>query len=122
MTLLNQSVLLRGVNDSPEILRALSEQLFALGVLPYYLHRLDPVAGSAHFDLPLSECARLTERLRANLPGYLMPKVVMEQPGAQSKTPLEEIVVRSPARWQENRPGATASSVPMPAQTTPIRP
>jgi EF-P beta-lysylation protein EpmB len=88
--LLNQSVLLRGVNDDPEILQALSEQLFALGVMPYYLHRLDRVAGSAHFDLPLADCAALAEELRARLPGYLLPRMVIERIGAHSKLPIEQ--------------------------------
>ncbi|MBK5971245.1 MULTISPECIES: EF-P beta-lysylation protein EpmB [Thiorhodovibrio] len=94
ITLLNQSVLLRGVNDSHEVLQQLSEELFALGVLPYYLHRLDRVAGSAHFDLPLATCVALTDALRARLPGYLMPRVVTEEPGAASKTPLEQSLQR----------------------------
>lgn len=94
---LNQSVLLRGVNDAPAVLQELSERLFALGVLPYYLHRLDRVAGSAHFDLPLAECARLATRLRARLPGYLLPRMVSETPGAQSKTPLDQMLATAPA-------------------------
>ncbi|MBK1647083.1 EF-P beta-lysylation protein EpmB [Rhabdochromatium marinum] len=91
--LLNQSVLLRGVNDSPEILHALSEQLFALGVMPYYLHQLDRVAGSAHFEVPLGDCATLSEQLRAQLPGYLLPRMVSETIGANSKTPLEHTLM-----------------------------
>ncbi|EIC19513.1 EF-P beta-lysylation protein EpmB [Thiorhodovibrio frisius] len=99
ITLLNQSVLLHGVNASPEILQTLSERLFALGVLPYYLHLLDRVTGSAHFAVPLATCVKVVEQLRARLPGYLMPRVVAEQPGASSKTPLEHV-----QRQQQERP------------------
>ncbi len=86
--LLNQAVLLRGVNDSAAALAALSEALFAAGVLPYYLHLLDRVAGAAHFDVPEAEARRLMEALRAALPGYLVPRLVREVAGASSKLPL----------------------------------
>ncbi len=89
-TLLNQSVLLRGVNADPDCLAALSEALFATGVLPYYLHQLDPVAGAAHFAVPPAEAGEILLRLRATLPGYLVPKLVQEVPGALSKLPLFE--------------------------------
>ncbi|WP_168013696.1 EF-P beta-lysylation protein EpmB [Halomonas salinarum] len=88
VTLLNQSVLLRGVNDSVAALAALSERLFEAGVLPYYLHVLDPVSGAAHFDVPDEEARHLVETLRDQLPGFLMPRLVREVPGAASKTPL----------------------------------
>ncbi|MGJ7458012.1 EF-P beta-lysylation protein EpmB [Halomonas sp. MA07-2] len=87
-TLLNQSVLLRGVNDSVDALSALSERLFEAGVLPYYLHVLDPVAGAAHFDVPDEEARELVAGLREVLPGFLVPKLVREIPGEGSKTPL----------------------------------
>jgi EF-P beta-lysylation protein EpmB len=87
-TLLNQSVLLRGVNDSVDALADLSTTLFDAGVLPYYLHVLDPVRGAAHFDV-LDERARaLASGLAARLPGYLVPRLVREVPGAESKTML----------------------------------
>ncbi|ANF57326.1 EF-P beta-lysylation protein EpmB [Halotalea alkalilenta] len=89
-TLLNQSVLLRGVNDDVDTLAELSETLFAAGVLPYYLHVLDPVAGAAHFDVPDGEAVELVERLRARLAGFLMPRLVREVPGERSKTPLPQ--------------------------------
>ena len=89
VTLLNQSVLLRGVNDRIEILAELSERLFACGVLPYYLHGLDPVAGSAHFQVDDAEAKRLLDGVRARLPGYLVPRLVREIPGDHSKRPLE---------------------------------
>ena len=88
VTLLNQSVLLRGVNDSTEALAALSERLFDVGVLPYYLHVLDPVQGAAHFNVPDAEARQLITALRDELPGFLMPRLVREIPGEASKTPL----------------------------------
>jgi L-lysine 2,3-aminomutase len=86
--LLNQSVLLRGVNDDDAVLAALSERLFDCSVLPYYLHLLDPVAGAAHFDVDASRGRRLVARLRERLPGYLVPRLVRETPGELSKTPI----------------------------------
>jgi EF-P beta-lysylation protein EpmB len=86
--LLNQAVLLRGVNDSVEALGALSEVLFAAGVLPYYLHQLDRVQGAAHFEVPAPEAQHLHKTLQARLPGYLVPKLVREVAGAPNKTPL----------------------------------
>ena len=88
VTLLNQSVLLRAVNDSPETLCALSESLFACGILPYYLHLLDPVKGAGHFDVPAAEATELVRAVRARLPGYLVPRLVRETPGAPSKLPV----------------------------------
>lgn len=88
ITLLNQAVLLRGINDRAELLEALSERLFTAGVLPYYLHALDPVEGAAHFDAPDTLLAELLTSLRNRLPGYLVPRGVREIPGAPSKTPL----------------------------------
>jgi EF-P beta-lysylation protein EpmB len=84
--LLNQSVLLKGVNDEAETLAALSERLFACGVLPYYLHLLDRVAGAAHFDVDEARGQELVAALRARLPGYLVPRLVRETPGELSKT------------------------------------
>lgn len=87
-TLLNQAVLLRGVNDDATTLTALSERLFACGVLPYYLHQLDRVSGAAHFAVPDAEALRLREALLERLPGYLVPRLVREVAGAKSKTPV----------------------------------
>jgi EF-P beta-lysylation protein EpmB len=86
--LLNQSVLLRGVNDSVAALVALSERLFAIGVTPYYLHQLDPVAGAAHFAVADQDARRLIEKVRAMLPGYLVPRLVREHAGADAKQPV----------------------------------
>lgn len=83
---LNQAVLLRGVNDTSAALVALSERLFDAGILPYYLHALDPVAGAAHFDLPDTEAKRLVARAAEQLPGYLVPRLVRELAGGAAKT------------------------------------
>lgn len=86
--LLNQAVLLRGVNDSVKAQQALSERLVELGVVPYYLHQLDRVAGAAHFEVPITEGRRIVSELRQRLPGYMVPRYVQEQPGEASKTVL----------------------------------
>jgi len=88
MTLLNQSVLLKGINDSVKALTALSETLFDAGVLPYYLHLLDRVQGAAHFEVDASQAASLMRELLSTLPGYLVPRLVREIPGDASKTPV----------------------------------
>lgn len=85
---LNQAVLLRGVNDRPEILKELCLKLVDHRIQPYYLHQLDRVRGATHFEVPIDEGKRLVEQLRASLPGYAVPTYVSEQPGAPSKTPL----------------------------------
>jgi EF-P beta-lysylation protein EpmB len=87
-TLLNQAVLLRGVNDDTATLAALSERLFDAGVLPYYLHQLDRVAGTAHFEVPEDRARALHAGLAACLPGYLVPRLVREVAGAAAKLPL----------------------------------
>ena len=89
VTLFNQSVLLRGVNDDPDTLAELSETLFAAGVTPYYLHLLDPVRGAAHFAVKESAALAIMEALRQRLPGYLAPRLVREQPGQLAKTLVE---------------------------------
>jgi KamA family protein len=86
--LLNQSVLLRGVNDEAAVLAELSERLFAAGVLPYYLHQLDRVSGAAHFEVDDARARELVSAMRVRLPGYLVPQLVREVAGARSKTPL----------------------------------
>lgn len=84
--LLNQSVLLRSVNDTVEVLESLSKRLFECGVLPYYLHLLDRVEGAAHFEVPLEEAVTLMQALSSRLSGYLVPRLVREEAGAPSKT------------------------------------
>lgn len=86
--LLNQSVLLAGVNDSLSALQALSRRLWEAGVLPYYLHMLDPVAGAAHFQVDESTARQLQAGLRASLPGYLVPRLVREIPGEPGKSAI----------------------------------
>ena len=88
VTTLNQAVLLRGVNDEESSLIELSEKLFACGVLPYYLHLLDRARGTAHFEVPEARALELMEALRRQLPGYLLPRLVREQPGAPYKRPV----------------------------------
>jgi len=83
---LNQSVLLRGVNDDPATLATLSERLFEVDVLPYYLHLLDPVAGAAHFDVDSQTGQAIWAELARSLPGYLVPRLAREEPGAAAKT------------------------------------
>jgi EF-P beta-lysylation protein EpmB len=87
-TLLNQSVLLHGVNDGVDTLAALSERLCEIGVLPYYLHQLDRVAGSAHFEVADDRARELLAELHGQLPGYLVPRLVREVAGAPGKTAL----------------------------------
>ncbi len=88
VTVLNQAVLLRGVNDHIDTLKLLSETLFDIGVLPYYLFTFDPVKGAAHFDLPDEEAKQLLGQLQDLLPGYLVPKLAREIPGRGAKTLL----------------------------------
>ena len=85
VTLLNQSVLLRGVNDDVAALEALSCALFDAGVLPYYLHLPDRVRGTAHFDVEETRARDLLAQLTARLSGYLVPRLVREVPGAPAK-------------------------------------
>jgi len=89
VTLLNQSVLLKGINDNAQTLATLSETLFECGVLPYYLHQLDRVQGASHFEVHTEAALKLHKQLRQQLPGYLLPRLVHEQAGASSKLPLE---------------------------------
>lgn len=86
--MLNQSVLLAGVNADATCLAELSRQLFAARTLPYYLHQLDPVAGAAHFAVSDDSALKLHRELNARLPGYLVPRLVREVPSAPGKLPL----------------------------------
>jgi len=87
-SLLNQAVLLRGVNDRVEALADLSEALMTAAVLPYYLHQLDRVQGTAHFEVDDATARQLVEALRTRLPGYLVPRLVREIAGETAKTPV----------------------------------
>lgn len=86
--LLNQSVLLKNVNDNSKILCQLSEKLFESGVLPYYLHTLDKVRGAQHFALSDTLAKQIYRELMAALPGFLTPKLVKEEPHKEAKTPF----------------------------------
>ena len=88
VTLLNQAVLLAGINNTLDAQCALAEGLFEHGVLPYYLHQLDPVQGAAHFAVSDQQALRLHQQMREHLPGYLLPELVSEIQGERSKTPL----------------------------------
>ncbi len=87
-TLLNQAVLLKGINDSQDIQLELCRQLVNIQVLPYYLHQLDRVAGALHFETSIETGKAIVEHLRQNLPGYAVPTLVREEAGQPSKTPL----------------------------------
>ena len=88
VTLLNQSVLLKHINDSAQALIALSERLFELNILPYYLHLLDQVQGAAHFAVELATAQTLMREIHSKLPGYLVPKLAREEAGQPGKTHL----------------------------------
>ena len=88
LTLLNQSVLLKNVNDHSDTLCQLSEKLFAFGILPYYLHSLDRAKGVGHFEVSEQRAKQLIQSMQETLPGYLVPKLVKEQAGAAHKIRL----------------------------------
>ena len=88
ITVLNQAVLLRNINDSVDAQLALHRRLFASGVQPYYLHLLDKVHGAAHFDVPEKTARNIMQSLTAQLPGYMVPKLAREVPGEHSKRVL----------------------------------
>ena len=92
VTLLNQTVLLKGINDSVDSLEALSRKLFRHGVMPYYLHLLDKIQGAAHFDTEQAAAQRLVGKLASRCSGYLVPKLVREIAGIPSKTTLAPIM------------------------------
>jgi len=86
--LFNQSVLLKGINDDANVLAQLSEDLFDIGIQPYYLHMFDPVQGAAHFNVAENEAVNIVNQTMAILPGFLMPKLVREIAGQTNKTPI----------------------------------
>ncbi|MEZ6068315.1 MAG: EF-P beta-lysylation protein EpmB [Planctomycetaceae bacterium] len=89
ITLLNQTVLLRGINDHADTLAELSTRLVNHGVMPYYLHQLDRVAGAAHFEVSVDEGRALVSELRRRLPGYAVPRYVAEIAGEMSKRVID---------------------------------
>lgn len=92
---LNQSVLMRGVNDTFAVHKELLEKLIRVGIQPYYLHQLDPVTGSGHFNVPTHEGLQLIDELRAALPGYAIPEYVQEVAGDASKRPVRKNLLLS---------------------------
>jgi len=102
ITLLNQSVLLKNVNDHADTLIQLSHKLFGAGVMPYYLHLLDRVHGSAHFEVSELKAKQLMQQMMHRLPGYLIPKLVREVPGAWSKVLIIPSPSPSPASGRGN--------------------
>ena len=89
VTLLNQSVLLKGINDDAEVLKKLSDKLFfECGIQPYYLNLLDKIKGVAHFAVSRKKASLIYQELLSLLPGYLVPKLVVEIPGKASKVPI----------------------------------
>lgn len=91
ITLLNQSVLLRGINDDTETLCALSRRLFQCKTLPYYLHLLDSVTGAMHFEVNRKKALKLKNEMETKLPGYLVPRLVEEIAGKKAKTAIFRI-------------------------------
>ena len=87
-TLLNQAVLLKGVNDAADVLAELSRKCFAVGVLPYYLHLLDRVQGAAHFEVEEARAQALMRDVAASLPGYLVPRLARDDGGASKRFTL----------------------------------
>lgn len=80
VTVLNQSVLLKNINDNAKVLIDLSEKLFNMGIVPYYLHILDKVKGAAHFTVDVAAAKQIYAKMQAGLPGYLVPKLVIDTP------------------------------------------
>ena len=95
-TVLNQAVLLRGINDSVEVLESLCERLVDCGVLPYYLHQLDRVAGATHFETDRAKGLVIVDELARRLPGYAVPKYVVEMAGELSKSTIFASLADSP--------------------------
>lgn len=91
ITLLNQSVLLKHINDNAAVLINLSQRLHDCGVMPYYLHLLDQVQGGLHFDVDREKACKIIDNMRAKLPGYLIPRLVIEEKGECSKTAISHI-------------------------------
>ena len=87
--LLNQTVLLAGINDNVQTLNQLSHRLMDAGVLPYYLHLLDPVEGASHFNISDAQAIQFVRELLEQLPGYLVPKLVREVAGFKNKLPVD---------------------------------
>lgn len=111
---LNQAVLLRGVNDQAATLIELCRQLVNHRIQPYYLHQLDRVFGASHFEVPVARGLELMQQIRHALPGYAVPRYVIEQPGERSKTPA--------ASAQSSAPTTGGSTTGTPASGNHVRP
>ena len=109
LPVINQAVLLRGVNDNIEILEELSNALVRIGVKPYYLFQGDMAEGTGHFRLPLEEGLRLTGELRARVSGLGMPSYAVDLPGGGGKVPLDTTYIqsRSDEGWNLRTPDGT---------------
>ena len=106
VSLLSQSVLLRGVNDSAESLQQLFVTLVEEGIKPYYLHQLDLAEGTQHFRVPLEAAMQLFSKLRGQLPGYCLPQLMVDIPGGHGKVPAEPTWVerRADNTWKFRSP------------------
>ena len=87
--MLNQAVLLKGINDTADIQAQLNEKVFAAGIMPYYLHLLDKVQGAAHFDIDVEQAREIMAGVIKRLPGFMVPKLVTEIGGQPGKTPVD---------------------------------
>jgi L-lysine 2,3-aminomutase len=96
MLVMNQTVLLKTINNNLKALVDLSEALYDACVIPYYLHLLDPVTGASHFDITAQQAEQLYSQLQTQLPGFLVPKLVREVPGEKSKTLLGKTSITAP--------------------------
>lgn len=93
----SQTVLLKGINDKPHIMKKLMHDLLKIRVRPYYIYQCDPIVGSAHFRTPLSVGLNIIEKLRGHTSGYAVPTFVVDAPGGGGKIPIEPNVVVSQA-------------------------
>lgn len=97
----NQAVLLKGINDDPEILKTLFQKLLRCRVRPYYLYQCDLIQGSAHFRVPIQRGLEIMEQIRGHTTGYAVPQYVVDGPGGGGKIPLnpDYVVAKEPDRW-----------------------
>ncbi len=112
LPLLNQSVLLRGVNDSSDTLAALSWDLLAAGVTPYYLHQCDPVPGTELFRVELARGLRIVRELATRVPGHGLPRYVVDLPGGRGKVPVAEARPAGPGQWMFRTAGGATVLYP----------
>ena len=116
---MNQTVLMRGINDEPATLEQLFRGLVRARVKPYYLHQMDPVAGSAHLRTPLATGIAIMEALQGRVSGIALPKLIVDTPGGMGKVPLgpDYVVARGPDRTTlRTHRGVTVTYVDPPAR------